>query len=117
GRSRPRSRRRPRRRPRRRAESARSRDDVWDESGAQARDLVLQQELALLQTLELQAILPRIEREAVDHVVQVVMLDLERLEPQLDLRALFFGQRKVGHPGPSRSVRVPIGFSILSLCQ
>ena len=75
------------------------------------------QELAFLEALQLQAILPRIERQAVDHVVQVVMLDLERLEPQLDLRALFFGQWKVGHPGPSRSVRLPIGLSILSLCQ
>jgi hypothetical protein len=70
-----------------------SSNDVWDKAGAQARDLILEQELALLKALQLQAILPRIDSEPIDHVIEVVMFDLKRLKAQLNLRLLFFGQR------------------------
>src|SRR5262245_35297532 len=77
--------------------AARSRDDVGDEAGAQALDLVLQDELALLQALQLQAILHRVAGQAADHVVEIVVLDFQRRKALTNLGFFLFGQGRVGH--------------------
>src|SRR5207253_7266717 len=94
-----------RRLPRRRCERSRcspaarvrSSDDVGNQARAQALDLVLEQELTFLQPLQLQLILARIGTEPPNHVIQVVVLDLESVQALANLRLLLFGQRKVRH--------------------
>ncbi len=87
-----------------------SSDDVGNQPGAQLGDLVLEQELALLQALQLQAVLARVDGQPVDDVVKIVVLDLERLQTLPDLRLLLFRQWKVRH-----REKVPIGPGIVSL--
>ena len=70
---------------------------VIDEARPQALDLVLEDELALLEALQLQLVLPGVGVEPVDHIVEVMMLDLEAMKAAADLRLLLFGQGEVGH--------------------
>jgi len=59
----------------------RSRIEIRDELTFHPRDLILQHEFALLESLQLQLIGMDIERQACDHLIQVPMLNTER--PQL----------------------------------
>src|SRR5688572_22512677 len=77
--------------------AARSGDDVGDQARAQALDLVLEQQLALLQALQLQPVLARLDHQAADHVVEVMVLDLQRLQALADLGFFLFGRSGVGH--------------------
>ena len=74
-----------------------ARDDVGNQARAQALDLVLEEQLALLQALQLQPILPRLDHQAADHVVEVMVLDLQRLQALANLGFFLFGGRGVGH--------------------
>ena len=47
--------------------------------------------------LQLKLVLLGIDGEAVDHVIEIVVLDFEGVEALLDLRLFLFGQREVGH--------------------
>src|SRR4051794_16883527 len=80
-----------------RAGSVQSGDGVWDQARAQALDLVFENQLALLQALQLQAVERGVGRNAIDHVIEVVVLDLEAVKAAPDLRLLLFGQGEVGH--------------------
>jgi len=75
----------------------RSRDDVGYEAGAQALDLVLEEELALLQAPQLELVLGQVGGEPADHVIEIVVLDFESLQALADLRFFLFGKREVRH--------------------
>src|SRR5688572_23750656 len=77
--------------------AALSGDDVGDQARAQALDLVFEHELALLQPLQLELVLHRIDDEPVDDVVEIVVLDLERVQTLANLGFFLFGQRSIGH--------------------
>src|ERR1700736_6091950 len=51
--------------------------EVGNEFGLEPRDLVLEQELAALQPLQLQLVDPHVELQPLDHVVEVTMLDAQ----------------------------------------
>ena len=75
-----------------RAGSVQSGDDVGDQARAQALDLVLENELALLQALQLESVLQRVGGEPFDDIVEVVVLDLEAMKAASYLSLLLFGQ-------------------------
>src|SRR5687767_2946429 len=77
--------------------AARSGDDVGDQARAQTLDLVLEEQLALLQPLQLQPVLARLDHQAADHIVEVMVLDLQRLQALANLRFFLFRRRGVGH--------------------
>src|SRR5258708_24553599 len=68
----------------------RSRDDVGDEARAQALDLIFENKLTLLETTQLQLVQRRVGREADDHIVEIVVLDLENVQALVDLRHFLF---------------------------
>src|SRR5258708_23759657 len=54
---------------------------VWDQLTFEPRDLVLEQQLALLEAFELQLVHMNVERQARDHLIEITMLDTQL--PQL----------------------------------
>ena len=59
-------------------------DDIGNQLAFQLEDLVLEPELALLQALQLELVEGRLLEQAVDHLVEVAMLALQRFQLGLD---------------------------------
>src|SRR5687768_7632101 len=72
-------------------------DDVGNQPRAQALDLVLEQELALLEAAQLELVLRGVAHQAADDIVEIVVFDLERLEALTDLSLFLFGRRRIDH--------------------
>ena len=60
-----------------RPKPARSGDDVGHQESSDPRDLVLEQELALLQPLDLELVEDHVLRNARDHIVEIAMFALQ----------------------------------------
>src|ERR1700687_1961493 len=85
--------------------------EVGNEFGLEPRDLVLEQELAALQSLQLQLIDPHIELQPLDHVVEVTMFDAQLpqfLQPREQLGIdLVLNVRHASSVAPSRAASIP----------
>src|SRR5690242_9973954 len=75
--------------------------NVWNQQYGEPRDRILEDQLALLEAPQLQLVLLGMFRQAGDHVVEVLVLDLQRRDARFDLLPFLFGQRLVAHRFPS----------------
>src|SRR5690606_1346481 len=76
--------------------------DVRSELVLEARDLVLEQQLPLLQALQLQLVEGRMLDQAVDDVVQVPVLQAQPLQASMHLGTLVVPLAVIVHPDPHR---------------
>src|SRR3970040_2519918 len=74
--------------------------NVGHQEDLEPGDRVLEDELALLEAPQLQLVLGGMLGQPCDHVVEILVLDLQRRYPALDLHPLLIGQRLVSHRFP-----------------
>src|SRR3990172_7802271 len=96
----------------------RSSGNVRHQEDLEPGDRILEDELALLEAPQLQLVLAGMLRQPGDHVVEILVLDLQRRYPALDLHPLLVGKRVVPQrfplPGRAPLARNYFRFLIIS---